>query len=71
MFRVNHRGEGIDDADTIEGARGIVRGQSLSRYDVDEIRTERFPSGRKSRAWGRMVGHPDGRVEDDPRPWPE
>jgi hypothetical protein len=27
MFRVNQRGEGIDDADTIEGARGIVRGQ--------------------------------------------
>jgi hypothetical protein len=28
MFRVSHRGEGIDDADTLEGARGIVRGQS-------------------------------------------
>jgi hypothetical protein len=26
MFRVSHRGEGIDDAETIEGARLIVRG---------------------------------------------
>jgi hypothetical protein len=35
----------IDDADTIEGARGIVRGQSPGRYDVDEIRAEPFPWG--------------------------
>jgi hypothetical protein len=27
MFRVSHRGEGIDDADTIEGAGEIVRSQ--------------------------------------------
>jgi hypothetical protein len=37
MFRVSHRGEGIDDADTLEGARRIVRGQPPGRYDVDEI----------------------------------
>ena len=40
MFRVSHQGEGIDDADTIEGAREIVRGQPPCRYDVDEIRAE-------------------------------
>ena len=28
VFRVSRRGEGIDDADTIEGARRIVRGES-------------------------------------------
>jgi hypothetical protein len=27
MFRVSQQGEGIDDADTIEGARDIVRGE--------------------------------------------
>ena len=63
MFRVSHRGEGIDDADTIEGARGIVRGEPPGRYDVDEIRGEPFPSGHTSRSWGRMIRHPDGRVE--------
>jgi hypothetical protein len=31
MFRVSHRGEGIDDADTLKGARGIVQGQSAGR----------------------------------------
>jgi hypothetical protein len=27
MFRLTHRGEGIDDAETRDGARAIVRGQ--------------------------------------------
>jgi hypothetical protein len=69
MFRVSHRGEGIDDADTIEGARGIVRGHPPGRYDVDEIRAEPFASGHTSRAWGSLIRHPDGRVEDEPWPW--
>jgi hypothetical protein len=55
MFRVSHKGEGIDDAETIEGARQIVRGQSPGRYDVDEIGAEPFPSGlwreARQRAW--------------------
>ena len=45
MFRVSQRGEGIDDADTIEGARGIVNGQPPGRNDVAEIRADPFPSG--------------------------
>jgi hypothetical protein len=32
MFRVSQRSEGIDDADTIEGAREIVRGQPPGWY---------------------------------------
>jgi hypothetical protein len=66
MIRVSHRGEGIDDADSTEGARKIVRGQQPGRYDVDEIRAEPFPSGHTSRAWGRMIRQPDGRVEHEP-----
>jgi hypothetical protein len=50
MFRVSHRGENIDDADTIGGAREIVRGQEPGRYDVDEIRAEPFPSGHTNRS---------------------
>jgi hypothetical protein len=45
MFRVSRRGEGIDGADTIEGAQEIVRGQSPGRYDVDEIRAEPLHRG--------------------------
>jgi hypothetical protein len=69
MFGVSHRGEGIDDADDIEGAREIVRGQPPGRYDVDEIRAEPFPSGHTSRPWGRRLRHPDGWVEDELWPW--
>lgn len=65
MFRVSHRGERIDDAETIEG----VRGQPPGRYDVDEIWAEPFPSGHTSRLWGRIIRHPNGRVEDEPWPW--
>jgi hypothetical protein len=51
MFRVSRKGEGIDDAETIEGARQIVRGQSPGRCNVDEIGAEPVPSGlwRKAR----------------------
>jgi hypothetical protein len=52
MFRVSQRGEGIDDADTIEGAREIVKGQLPGRSDVSEIRCEPFLSGHTSRLWG-------------------
>jgi hypothetical protein len=69
MFRVSQLGEGIDDADTIEGARAIVRGRPPGRYEVDEIRAEPFPTGHTSRSWGRMLRHPDGRVEEEPSPW--
>lgn len=53
MFRVSRRGEGIDDAETIEGAREIVRGEPPSRYEVDEIRA--VPIG----AYQSIVGPDD------------
>jgi hypothetical protein len=71
MFRVSHRGEGIDDADTIESARGIVRGQATGRYDIDEISAEPLPSGHTSRRWGTAIRRPDGAVTIDPDPWPD
>jgi hypothetical protein len=69
MFRVSQQGESIDDAETVEGAREIVTSQPPGRFDVDEIRAEPFPSDHTSRQWGRMIRHPDGRVEDEPWPW--
>jgi hypothetical protein len=66
MFRITHQGKEIGDAPTIEGAREIVRLQPPGTYGVDEVRTEPFASGHTSRAWGYLIRHPDGRVEDDP-----
>ena len=50
MFRISLRGEGIADADTIEGAWEVVCGREPGRYDVDEIRAEPFPNGHRLRA---------------------
>jgi hypothetical protein len=50
MFRVSHRGEGIDDAETLEGARLIERG--LHR---------RGPAG-PILLWGRSIILGDGRA---------
>lgn len=69
MFRVTHEGEGLYDADTIEGAREIASGQSRGRYDVDEIRDELCTSGHTSRRRWHLIRHPDGRVEDEPHSW--
>ena len=69
MLRVSRQSEAIDDADNIEGARVIVRDQPPGRYEVAEIRAEPFASGHTSRSWGRLIRHPDGRVEDEPWSW--
>jgi hypothetical protein len=66
LFRVSQGGEGIDDADTIEGAREIARGQPTGRYDLDEIRADPFPSGYTSLSWCRIIRHPDERVDVSP-----
>jgi hypothetical protein len=69
MFWISHQGEGIDDADNIEGAREVARSGQPGRYDVDEIRAEPFASGHASRSWGRMIRHSDARVEDEAWSW--
>jgi hypothetical protein len=53
MFRVRHRGEGIDDAATIEGAREMVRGRR--RAGTTWRRSGPSPSPRATRA-GRGAG---------------
>ena len=50
MFRVSHRGEGIDDAETTEGARLIVRG------------LHRRASAGPILLWGRFFNLADGRT---------
>src|SRR5262249_47779355 len=56
IFRVSHRGEGIDDADTIEGAREIAQGQPPGRYDAeflsgDRLQVKQDESSVRFRTW--------------------
>jgi hypothetical protein len=69
VYRVSRQGQGIDDADTIEGTRQVVQGQPPGRYDLDEIRAEPFPSEHTDRSWAPLVRLPDGRVEEELWPW--
>jgi hypothetical protein len=64
MYRISGEQSGFD-ADTIEQARERLRNAEPGRYHVDEIRAEPFPSGRRSRVWGTVVRHADGRIDDD------
>jgi hypothetical protein len=70
MFRIS-RGESGFDADTIDRARETLRHEEPGLYRVHEIRADPFPSGHTSRAWGSLIWHADGRVEDEPHPWAE
>ena len=62
MFRLGHRREGIDDADTIEGAWRIDRGQPPGRHELDEIRAKPLPSGQASSTWEHRIRPPMGRA---------
>jgi hypothetical protein len=69
MFRIS-RGDSGFDCDKLERAREALRGAKPGRFHDDEIRAEPFASGHTSRAWGSLIRHADGRVEDEPHPWP-
>lgn len=70
MFRIT-RGESGFDSDALERAREILRQGKPGKYHVDQLRADPFPSGHTSRAWGSLIRHADGRVEDERRPWAE
>jgi hypothetical protein len=68
MFRIS-RGEWGFDSDSLEQACEMLRGEKPGRFHVDEIRAEPFASGHTSRAWGSLIRHAGGRVQDEPYPW--
>lgn len=70
MFRIS-RGDSGFDSDTIDRARETLRDEEPGLYRVDEVRADPFPSGHTSRAWGSLIRHADGRVDDEPWPWAE
>ena len=52
--------------DSVDDARDHVRGRSPGHYDIDVLHFEPDLSRHHLKAWGRMIRHPDGEVEDDP-----
>jgi hypothetical protein len=56
---ITRKAAGLDDADTIEGAQGIVQDESPG---VDEIRTQPLRTGQGSSAWEHRIRSPIGRA---------
>jgi hypothetical protein len=64
IYRVTHPGcDEITDIGSVEAIDRVIRSEEPGRYHVDQIGTEPLLSGHTSRSWGRMIRHPDGRVE--------
>ena len=61
MFRISRNGDDIADADTLEDAKRVVASQQPGQYDVDERQRHSDPWT----AWGHLIRHQDGSIEED------
>ena len=68
MFRVSGGESGFDAESITEACEQLAA--AAGRYGVDEIRAEPLPSGHTSRRWCHLIRHPDGRIAEEPHPWP-
>lgn len=59
FYRIQHSGEEIAAADSIEQAKAIVRDSRPGAYHIFEVREDRSHVGHASvQAWGTLI-HPD------------
>ena len=67
FYRIQHNGEEIAAADTLEQARSIVRDSRPGSYTILEVRdTPGSPGQLMTRNWGQMIHPDDGPVVLDP-----
>jgi hypothetical protein len=61
----------MTDVDSVEVIEGIIRAGQPGCYHVDEISSDRPPSGHTSQRWGTAIKRPDGQCTLDTDPWPD
>lgn len=67
FYRIQHNGEEIAAANTIEQARAIVRDCRPGSYTILEVREDPSTRGHlMTRNWGHMIHPDDGKVILDP-----
>lgn len=67
FYRIQHNGEEIAAADSIEQARAIVRHSRPGSYSIVEVREPLGSPGQfTTRNWGQMIHPDDGPVVVDP-----
>jgi hypothetical protein len=68
FYRIQHNGEEIAAADSIEQAKAIIRDSRPGAYDILEVRDDPRLQGRPvARTWGQMIHPDDGQVVVDSR----
>lgn len=67
FYRIQHNGEEIAAADTIDQAKAIVRNSRPGSYTILEVRdAPGFQGQLITRNWGQMIHPDDGPVVLDP-----
>jgi hypothetical protein len=67
FYRVNMGDHRLVASSSIDGLRGLLKGDAPGRYLIEEVTTPAgFLSTPKSRRWGWAIKHDDGRVELEP-----
>lgn len=70
FYRIQHNGEEIAVADSIEQAKAIVRESRPGAYDIQEVHDDPISHGRLVvRTWGHVIHPDDGPVFLDPQEW--
>lgn len=70
FYRIQHNGEAIAVADSIEQVRVIVRNSRPGAYDIYEVRDNPAMRGPLlSRCWGHVIRPDDGQVIMDSGEW--
>ncbi len=70
FYRIQHYGEEIAAADTLDQAKAIVRESRPGTYTILEVRVDPQSHGHlMARNWGQMVHPDDGPVLLDPVEW--
>jgi hypothetical protein len=61
FYRIQHNGEEIAAADTLEEVKAIVRGSRPGTYGVVEVRSDPQARGQhQTRPWGSLIRPDDG-----------
>jgi len=70
FYRIQHNGEEIAAANTIDQAKAIVRDSRPGSYAILEVRDDPSTRGHLvTRNWGHMIHPDDGQVILDPLDW--
>jgi hypothetical protein len=69
FYRIQHNGEEIAAADTLDQVRAIVRGSRPGTYGVVEVRADPQSHGQhQTHIWGAMIRPDDGPLVLAPGP---